>query len=122
MGSDTFNERSSLRLRCTVQRIQALNVVWLKLNQDQIEVVLNTTRISISSNDISTNTLISTLHITSAEPSDQGLYVCEATGKDGDVSAVANHNLTIDGRINRNIIVLKYIASEHCFTRFCRVL
>lgn len=122
MGSNTFDEQSSVRLQCTVQGIESPNIVWLKQNQDQIEVVLSTTRISISTNSGSANTIISTLHIINAEPSDQGLYVCEATGIDRNVLAVANHNLTIDGTVTNTFVLASTVYNNyvHYCTQYCK--
>ena len=74
-----IEESSVLTLTCTVQANPAPVMTWLKRNDGGVTVILNSARISITTQHrIKNATSTSVLTINRAEPGDQGDYVCEA--------------------------------------------
>ena len=88
-GNAEVNESSILTLTCTVQANPAPVITWLKRSDGGVTVILNSARISITTQhrgDDATNTSI--LTINRAGPGDQGDYVCEARNDALEVHAV----------------------------------
>ena len=74
-----MNESSVLTLTCTVQANPAPVITWLKRSDGGVTVILNSARISITTQHrVDDATSTSVLTINRAEPGDQGDYVCEA--------------------------------------------
>ena len=79
-SQSVVEESSVLTLTCTVQANPAPVMTWLKRSDGGVTVILNSARISITTQhrgDDATST--SVLTINRAEPGDQGEYVCEAS-------------------------------------------
>ncbi len=74
-----MDELSVLTLTCTVQADPAPVITWLKRRDDDVTVILNSARISITNQHRTTNTTsTSVLTINRAEFSDQEDYICKA--------------------------------------------
>ena len=93
-----IEELSVLTLTCTVQANPAPVITWLKRSDGGVTVILNSARISITTQhrgDDATSTSI--LTINRAEPGDQGDYVCEARNALVMQTIVAPRAIEIEG-------------------------
>ena len=85
-----------LTLTCTVLANPVPEIIWLRRNEREVTVLLNTTRLSISTQyRVSNVTATSVLSISRTEPSDQGEYVCEVKSRDS--IDIAMHSVGISG-------------------------
>ena len=93
-----IEESNVLTLTCTVQANPAPVITWLKRSDGGVTVILNSARISITTQhrvDDATGTSI--LTINRAEPGDQGDYVCEASNALVMQTIVASKAIKIEG-------------------------
>ncbi len=79
LGSNRFSEASPSKLQCVVMGNPPPRIVWLKRSENEVTVILNTTRTTIT-NEYSDITAITTnsIIINRTLPSDHGEYICEA--------------------------------------------
>ena len=98
-----IEESSVLTLTCTVQANPAPVITWLKRSDGGVTVILNSARISITTQhrvDDATSTSI--LTINRAEPGDQGDYVCEASNALTMEVSMVNVSVQIEGKLLKN--------------------
>ena len=103
-------ESTLLTLTCTVQANPAPVMTWLKRSDGGVTVILNSARISITTQHMVDDAIsTSILSINRAEPGDQGDYVCEARNALINEVSMKNVSLKIKGKVsNYNYVVLSY--------------
>ena len=105
-GSHIVVENSTLTLNCIVRVYPVPEIVWLKRTEEAFAVILNTTRISITTVYRPSNaTAFSSLQVMVVEANDEGEYFCKVN------EVIMPTNITFAFRrirINGKITVMKY--------------
>ena len=93
-------ENSTLTLNCIVRAYPVPEIVWLKRTEEAFAVILNTTRISITTAYRPSNaTAFSSLQVMVVEASDEGEYICKVNEVTPTNITFASRRITINGKI-----------------------
>jgi len=100
-GNDTFGELATISLSCSYAGGPQSTVIWLKRDEEEVKVVLNSSRVSVTiqtqtSGEVHVTTSILVVHNVSAV--DSGEYLCEAMNGVGQVSSTVSHYITVTSK------------------------
>ena len=101
-GNHTFGELTMISLRCSYGGSRQSSIIWLKRDEEEVKVVLNSSRVLVTiekqlSGEVQVTTSI--LIVRNASTVDSGEYLCEATnGAIGEVSTTVSHHITVTSK------------------------